>query len=49
LVFGHTTKMQRKENNMANQHRIHWREWPHYVVWRIRQLFKNRKSKFVSP
>lgn len=31
-----------------NKHRIHWREWPHYVVWRIKQMFKNRKSKFIG-
>jgi hypothetical protein len=27
---------------MANKHRIHWKEWPHYVVWRIKQIFKRR-------
>jgi hypothetical protein len=33
---------------MANKHRIHWREWHHYLVWRAKQWLKNRKSKFIG-
>ena len=29
---------------MANKHRIPIREWPYYVVWRIKQLFKRKKN-----
>lgn len=31
---------------MKPNHRIHWREWPHYVMWRIKQLIK--KIKYVG-
>ena len=28
---------------MKPNHRIHWREWPHYVVWKIKRFFRSIK------
>ncbi len=28
---------------MRPNHRIHWREWPAYVVWRFKKFVKSLK------
>jgi hypothetical protein len=45
LVFGHIMKTLKQENKMAkNRHiKIHWREWHHYLIWRLKKMLKPKR------